>query len=566
MILDMNNKQSEQALEDRILIQSKPGLGKSFVTFATLAALALLAPGVHAMAAGEAAPVAIEPATGDSALALRIEQRLRERAAMADETTALFYLARAYRPVWTEPARAEALLAAVDALRGHGLDPADFAPLRLRAALPAEADPDRAAERELLFTDTLAALLFQLRYGKVDPHALYREWNFTPPPNPYERAGELARVLQAPDLAAAVEAQAPDLPLYRALRAELLAQQGLLAGGDWPRVAAGPTLKPGARSARVPSLRARLAAAGESVLDARDKSHYDEALVEAVERFQAAHGLQADGVLGAQTLEALNASPAQRVAQIRANLERLRWVAGDLQGDRLLVDIVGYHADLVLDGQPVWASRVIVGKPRRRTPSLLDSVTHLVLNPKWVVPPTILREDVIPGAARNPSYLANRRMRVVDRSGQTVDPSTIDWSGARQSGFPYRIEQQSGASGSLGRIKFSLSNPYVIYLHDTNTRSLFKRAERALSSGCVRVEKPEELAVVLLADAERWSAQALQAALDSGRTRTLDVGRDVKVLLHYATAALDDAGKVLLRNDIYGYDAAIVAALDAPVR
>ncbi|WP_454456016.1 L,D-transpeptidase family protein [Thauera phenylacetica] len=549
-----------------MLIQSKPGLGKSFVTFATLAALALLAPGVHAMAAGEAAAVAIEPATGDSAFALRIEQRLRERAAMADETTALFYLARAYRPAWTEPARAEALLAAVEALPGHGLDPADFAPLRLRAALPAESDPDRAAERELLFTDTLAALLFQLRYGKVDPHALYREWNFTPPPNPYERAGELARVLQAPDLAVAVEAQAPDLPLYRALRAELLAQQGRLAGGDWPKVAAGPTLKPGARSARVPSLRARLAAAGERVLEARDRSHYDEALVEAVKRFQAAHGLQADGVLGAQTLEALNASPAQRVAQIRANLERLRWVASDLQGDRLLVDIVGYHADLVLDGQPVWASRVIVGKPRRRTPSLLDSVTHLVLNPKWVVPPTILREDVIPGAARNPSYLANRRMRVVDRSGQTVDPSTIDWSGARQSGFPYRIEQQSGADGSLGRIKFSLSNPYAIYLHDTNARSLFKRAERALSSGCVRVERPAELAALLLADAERWSAQALQAALDSGRTRTVGVGRDVKVLLHYATAALDDTGAVLLRNDIYGYDAAIVSALDAPVR
>lgn len=549
-----------------MLIQSKPGLGKSFVTFATLAALALLAPGVYAMAAGEAAAVAIEPATGDSAFALRIEQRLRERAAMADETTALFYLARAYRPAWTEPARAEALLAAVEALPGHGLDPADFAPLRLRAALPAESDPDRAAERELLFTDTLAALLFQLRYGKVDPHALYREWNFTPPPNPYERAGELARVLQAPDLAVAVEAQAPDLPLYRALRAELLAQQGRLAGGDWPKVAAGPTLKPGARSARVPSLRARLAAAGERVLEARDRSHYDEALVEAVKRFQAAHGLQADGVLGAQTLEALNASPAQRVAQIRANLERLRWVASDLQGDRLLVDIVGYHADLVLDGQPVWASRVIVGKPRRRTPSLLDSVTHLVLNPKWVVPPTILREDVIPGAARNPSYLANRRMRVVDRSGQTVDPSTIDWSGARQSGFPYRIEQQSGADGSLGRIKFSLSNPYAIYLHDTNARSLFKRAERALSSGCVRVERPAELAALLLADAERWSAQALQAALDSGRTRTVGVGRDVKVLLHYATAALDDTGAVLLRNDIYGYDAAIVSALDAPVR
>lgn len=545
-------------------MQSKPGLGKCFVTAAALAALALMASGVHATAAGEAAVVAVEPAASDSALALRIEQRLRERAATADDPIALFYLARAYRSVWTEPARVHALLAAVEAVRGHGLDAADFAPARLRAGAVPAADPERAAERELLLTDTLAALLFQLRHGKVDPRALYREWNFTPPPSPYERAAELARVLQASDLAAAVDAYAPDLPLYRALRAELLAQQGRLAVGDWPKVAAGPTLKPGASSSRVASLRARLAAAGERVSEARDKSHYDEALVEAVKRFQAAHGLQADGVLGAQTLEALNASPAQRVAQIRANLERLRWVASDLQGDRLLVDIVGYHADLVLDGQPVWSSRVIVGKPKRRTPSLLDSVTHLVLNPKWVVPPTILREDVIPGAARNPSYLANRRLRVVDRSGQTVDPATIDWSGARQSGFPYRVEQQSGADGSLGRIKFSLSNPYVIYLHDTNARSLFKRAERALSSGCVRVEKPEELAVLLLADSGRWSAQALQAALDSGRTRTVDVGRDVKVLLHYATAALDEAGRVLLRNDIYGYDAAIVAALDAP--
>jgi murein L,D-transpeptidase YcbB/YkuD len=158
-------------------------------------------------------------------------------------------------------------------------------------------------------------------------------------------------VLQAPDLAAAVEAHAPDLPLYRALRAELLASKPGSAAGDWPKVAAGPTLKPGARTPRVPSLRARLAAAGEAVLEARDKTHYDDALVEAVKRFQAAHGLQADGVLGAQTLEALNASPTQRVAQIRANLERLRWVASDLQGDRLLVDIVGYHADLVLDGR-----------------------------------------------------------------------------------------------------------------------------------------------------------------------------------------------------------------------
>ena len=292
-------------------------------------------------------------------------------------------------------------------------------------------------------------------------------------------------------------------------------------------------------------------------------NHYDPTLVEAVKRFQARHGLEPDGVIGAQTLLAFNTSPARRAEQIRANLERLRWVAADLRGDRLLVDIVGYHADLVLDGQPVWESKVIVGKPARKTPSLRDSVVNLVFNPKWVVPPTILREDVIPRAARNPGYLASQRLRVVDRSGQSVDPSTIDWGSARQSGFPYRVVQQSGADGSLGRIKFALSNPYAIYLHDTNARSLFGRAERALSSGCVRVAKPAELARILLDDPVSWSAEALEAALASGRTRTVGVGRDVTVLLHYSTAGLDEHGRLQLRNDIYDYDRAILDTLAA---
>lgn len=513
----------------------------------------------------------LEASAAGSALPLRIEQALRERAAAGDDTAALFYLARAYLPAWSEPGRAEALLAAVETVQEHGLDPADFAPGSLRAALAVPPAIDARVERELLLTDTLAELLRQIRHGKVDPRSLYREWNFTPPPAPYERAGELARVLQAADLRAAIEAQAPDLPLYRALRAALPEQRALAAAaaaGDWPRVGGGPTLRPGARSVRVPALRARLAAAaaGEVGPEAADPQRYDPALVAAVERFQARHGLQADGVIGAQTLQALATSPAQRVAQIRANLERLRWVAADLRGDRLLVDIVGYRADLVLDGITVWAEPAIVGRPARRTPSLLDSVTHLVLNPKWVVPPTILREDVIPGMARNPAYLDRHRLRVVDRSGQAVDPGSIDWGNARRSGFPYSVVQQSGADGSLGRIKFALANGYSIYLHDTNARALFARAERALSSGCVRVRNPEALAVLLLDDPRGWSVQALQAALDDGRTRTVGVGREVRVLLYYSTAAVDEAGGLQLRNDIYDRDRAIVAALDAPVR
>lgn len=541
-------------------------MGKSFVTFAA-AACVLFSPLAALAVAADGAPVdaALVAPTADGALQLQIEQRLRERTADADETTALFYLSRAWRPVWDDPARVEALVAAVEAIQVHGLDPADFSPERLRRAAAESTTVEARAERELLLTDTLAALLFQLRHGKVDPRTLYREWNFTPPPNPYERAGDLAAVLQAGDLRAAIDAHAPDLPLYRALVQGLAHYQALAMLGDWPKVAGGPTLRPGARSARVPALRERLLVEPESGLDeaTRRSSHYDPALVEAVKRFQAGHGLEPDGVIGAQTLLALNTSPARRVEQIRANLERLRWVAADLRGDRLLVDIVGYHADLVLDGQPVWESKVIVGKPARKTPSLRDSVVNLVFNPKWVVPPTILREDVIPRAARNPGYLASQRLRVVDRSGQSVDPSTIDWGSARQSGFPYRVVQQSGADGSLGRIKFALSNPYAIYLHDTNARSLFGRAERALSSGCVRVAKPAELARILLDDPVSWSAEALEAALASGRTRTVGVGRDVTVLLHYSTAGLDEHGRLQLRNDIYDYDRAILDTLAA---
>ena len=562
----MNKSLPEQSLNINILLAPEAFLGKSFVTLAA-AACVLFSPLAALAVTAEGAPVdaALVAPTADGALQLQIEQRLRERTADADETTSLFYLSRAWRPVWDDPARVEALVAAVEAIQVHGLDPADFSPDQLRRAAAESTTVEARAERELLLTDTLAALLFQLRHGKVDPRRLYREWNFTPPPNPYERAGDLAAVLQAGDLRAAIDAHAPDLPLYRALVQGLAHYQALAMLGDWPKVAGGPTLRPGARSARVPALRERLLVEPESGLDeaTRRSSHYDPALVEAVKRFQAGHGLEPDGVIGAQTLLALNTSPARRVEQIRANLERLRWVAADLRGDRLLVDIVGYHADLVLDGQPVWESKVIVGKPARKTPSLRDSVVNLVFNPKWVVPPTILREDVIPRAARNPGYLASQRLRVVDRSGQSVDPSTIDWGSARQSGFPYRVVQQSGADGSLGRIKFALSNPYAIYLHDTNARSLFGRAERALSSGCVRVAKPAELARILLDDPVSWSAEALEAALASGRTRTVGVGRDVTVLLHYSTAGLDEHGRLQLRNDIYDYDRAILDTLAA---
>lgn len=576
----MNNNQSKQALEGGILNDVGLRLGKSFVTCTLLLGLTWGVPLGAAMDSPDTGRGGVaQPADAGAAVGAELERLLSLRPATTDETVALFYLGRAYRPVWNDSVRTRALIAAVEGAAAHGLAPGSFPLNALRHAgdaEPAVLSATQQAERELLLSDTLARLLRQIRYGVLDPRQLYRDWNFTPMPGPHQRATELAAVLRAEDLGAAIALQAPEPALYRALQQALVHYQARI-GDDWPRVPAGVTLRPGERNPRVAALRARLQAeggpervhlerAGADLGATPDPAYYDEALAEAVKGFQRRHGMDDDAAVGRQTLAALNTTPAQRVEQVRANLERLRWVASDLQGDRLLVDITGYRAELRLGGETLWSARVIVGKPTRRTPSLRDKVVNLVFNPKWVVPPTILREDVIPAVARGTDYLDKHRLSIFDRDGEAVDPAEIDWSGARSGGFPYRVVQASGADGSLGRIKFSLSNPYSIYLHDTNARSLFGRSERALSSGCVRVEQPEALALLLLDNPQRWSAEALQQALDSGRTQTQRVGRDVTVLLHYTTAGLNADGTLQLRNDIYGHDRTVAAALDAAAR
>ena len=565
-----------------MLTELRIDLRRTVVTAATLLVAVLASFPSPAQAFGSEA-VSVWDAGASSSpegvLSTLIANRLAVTMRGVDDATLLFYQLRGFRPAWVQQEKLLGLIEAVRAVGDHGLDPVDFPLEALRSeALYRFADlpPERQMERELLFTDTLARLVQQIRHGKLDPHLLYPDWNFSGSAQPLAQAERLARLLEAPELFAAVQAQAPDLALYRQLQAALKQYRISAAGGDWPKVPSGPTLRPGVRDVRVAAVRARLAVEESALRALAPKlgdrtsgssanikaSHYDPELVEAVKHFQQRAGLAPDAALGPQTVEALNIGPAQRLAQVRVNLERLRWVAQDMQGDHMMVDLTGYVLHLQLRGQLAWSARVVVGKPTRATPSLLDSVQHLVLNPKWVVPPTILREDVIPGVVRNPNYLANHRMRVVDRSGVVVDPQQIDWGSARQSGFPYRVVQNAGADGSLGRIKFSLANPYAIYLHDTNARSLFRRDTRALSSGCVRIEKPQELAVILLDDAERWGPDALEQALASGKTLTLRVAREIPVLLHYATAGLDEEGRFQFRPDIYDRDAAVLAALE----
>lgn len=479
---------------------------------------------------------------------------------------AQFYGQRQYRPAWDQRDRREALVALVRGLPGHGLPTADF-PLETlgRAAVETGGGAEAVAEREVLFTAGLARLARYLALGKVDPRRLYPEWNFAPALGPEEAARQLEALLQAPALGPAVEGLAPSQPEYQGLRTALERYRQLAAGGGWSPVPSGPSLKLGMVDPRVAALRARLQAEGEALAVAPGAATtYDAGLQTAVARFQARHGVEPDGAVGKRTLAELNVPAAGRVDQIRVNLERLRWVARDRVGDHLMVDIPGYAARLYLGGQRVWDSKVVVGRPFRKTPAFRADLAYLVLNPRWVVPPTILREDVLPKLASDPGYLAAHEMTVVDGAGHPVEAAAIDWQHYRGGGFPYQIVQVPGPENPLGQIKFMLPNPHAIYLHDTPSRRLFQRTERAQSSGCVRLEKPLDLAVLLLNDPARWSREALEAELATGTTRSVTVKRRVPTLVLYFTAEAD--GEVRFRPDLYGRDGAVLAGLDRPGR
>lgn len=550
-----------QALEARIVNEVAIVLCKNLNALWRVAVLAIAGVWMHGAALAQPPLEEVRPPLEQ---AIAAEVAARGSGGGSAEAVRAFYEARSFRPAWLSAERRAGLVAAVEDSRADGLEPSDYRLTQLRANLSPRADDASAlAAQDLLFTDSLAKLIRHLRHGKVDPASLYSIWNFSPAPDALGQALRLQEVADSGDLRGAIAGQAPQVEAYRGLRDALARHRAIEQAGGWTKVADGPTLRRGDRGPRVAALRARLQASGDfPVTDGASADRFDDVLLAAVARFQERHGLGADGAVGKSTLDALNVGVAERIGQIRVNLERLRWIASDLGPDLLLVDIAGFKAELRLANQPVWTTRVVVGRPSRETPPLFDSVQHLVLNPRWVVPPTILREDVIPGMRRNPGYLSSHRLRLVDRSGRTVDPSAVDWS-SQGGGLPYQVVQSSGADGSLGQIKFALGNRYAIYLHDTPSRSLFKRPSRAFSSGCVRVENPQELAVLLLGDPQQWSAQALQSAIDSGRTRTVPVNRAIPVMLLYHTAEADASGAVYFRRDIYDRDARVLAALSS---
>lgn len=425
------------------------------------------------------------------------------------------------------------LLAALDAAPAQGFSGDAFHAAAIRRAR-------EPAAQELLMTDAALRYARAMRRGRVAPARLARDVDITLPG--YDPAQGLRGALAANTLAAWLRNLPPAQPGYRRLVDAYARYRELEAAGGWSMLnAPGKAVKPGEQSAILPALQQRLIAEGE-LAPAHGASVYERLegpLLDALKHFQRRHGLEADGALGAKTIAALNVSAAARADQIGLNLERWRVLSGVIEPTRFEVNAAAATAALYVDGAIVLDMRVIVGAEDTPTPILMSEIDTVTINPSWVVPFSIVRKEILPAIKRDPDYLVKHEMNW--QEGQLV--------------------QAPGEMNSLGRLKFEMPSAFSVYLHDTPARRLFARDERAISHGCIRLEKPLDLAEILLTDNTQWTRPDIEKAIEEGATQHIPVNPAMPVDVFYWTSFVDPDGTVEFRNDIYGRDARLAALL-----
>jgi len=431
----------------------------------------------------------------------KIERYARSNA-VAGETICMasplrtFYERRAWQPAWNDASLA-ALTRAIEGADSHGLDPRKYHAAALQSL-------NDTAARDVLASDAFLRLASNLSRGAVDPEFLRPAWCAEPK---IDLAAVLQSALDNNNVEATIDKLAPDDPRYQRLRKELR----ILRSGTWTQVPPGADIRKGVRDAWV------------------------------VE-FQKHHGLAADGVIGRDTLRELNVTAEQRAEQVKANLERWRWMPRQLGERYVIVNIAGFQLDVFEHGTNVMTMKTVVGKLYHETPFFAAMITDVTINPWWNVPDSIADDELWPKQRRDPRYFAREHM-VVTNDG--------------------RIRQRPGEWNSLGRIKFEMANRFNVYLHDTPAKSLFNATVRAFSHGCIRIERPLDFARYLLADQPAWSGAAIESTIVGGENQTVAIKSPVPVYVLYWTAWPAIDGDVEYHRDVYGNDARVIAALSA---
>lgn len=481
----------------------------------------------------------------------------------------LVYQQLAHQPLWDEELAAQMLNLLLRS-RKEGLNPADYHYNEL-LALEAEygepwANPDLLrAQFDILLTDGVLHFARHLLEGKVDPRTLDSTWNYNRREfDPNQVSTNLITAVRAKTLPQLVDGLKPDTPFYRQMRDALAYYRDLADSEQYFLVPDAVVLKPGQNHPNVRVLRSRLKQLSYLLPNSPETEYFDDQLEAATRLFQKDNGIDSDGVVGKQSYEVLNMTFQARVDRLRVNMDRYRWIRQEVGQEVIVVNIAGYELYYLRDGQLRWETPVMVGTIDTRTPIFQAQLRYLEFNPTWNVPRSIVQRSLFGKFAANPQYVVDKGYRLYDSNGAVVDPLSVNWSNYSSRSFPFRVVQLPGPDNAMGQVKFMFPNRHAVYLHDTPSKALFSRTQRAFSAGCIRVKNPLDFAEALLDDPAQWSGDRIQQLVDGGEPQqVVRIQRQIDVMLMYWTVSPTVSSRIQFHPDVYQLDTAALAALDA---
>ncbi len=425
-------------------------------------------------------------------------------------------------------------------------------------------DHNALSDLDIITTNSFLLLTLHLLEGKSEPKLLDPNWNYNFSSIDKHSIDSVYGFLSRGNIESYFHKIRTRSEYYLEMQNTLKQLYRLKKTGGWKTIDFDKDVKlePREASPLIPIIRQRLASSLVSTNGSENQTDdlYDSVLVSKVSAFQKQHGLLDDGIVGQGTLEAMNISVDEKIDQVRVNMERARWLVNDLIQKRIIVNIANFNAYLFDGDERSYSSKVMVGKTYTKTPVFESTLKYVEINPTWTVPRSIVVNEMLPRIKRDPDYLRNRNMVLLNSQGQVVSLENVDLAGS----FPYSIRQGPGPSNALGRVKFIFPNSFSVYLHDTPSRSLFAKSARAFSHGCIRVENPLEWAEILINDPE-WDQESINKVVRSGKTTRVFPKEDIRVMIVYFTHLTDLDGTVYFYPDIYERDQPVLEVLNAPI-